>query len=171
MICHIDCQINLVYDIREEGMMALNYIAKDCLALFLVFFIVFLGIAFCQKESEFKTVKQDGIAIALNPDHPVPEKNSPKDVLFKEKFTIGSAEGNPEYIFIPMGEGCLMVMRDGIHGQNAFVDIFDSSGRFIIEKKLDFPIECGICKGGHFYTIFTDADGFPFVKCYGYTLE
>jgi hypothetical protein len=403
-------------------------IARVCLTLFLTVFISFFSIAFCQQENEFKIIKQDGIAIASNPDHPVPTKISPKDISFKEKFKIGAIEGDPEYIFgefisytvddkncvyildwrsktvrkfdpngehllsfgregqgpgefsfpeeiqflsngslvvfegetqkysyfskkgeflksarfqrlmyspyfglssghfiassvhrdekkvlmetgvfsekselikslhqterrldspqppqddsdarakriadffsraafrpsvvvslnekeeiycgysdtyeikiysrdvelqkiirtnlpaisieksdkerffnftlprelstwntldnsfrnrikslirfpkkkaaflsfIPMDAGYLMVLRDGGHGQNALVDIFDPSGRFIVEKRLDFPIQSGIFRGGQFYTIFTDADGFPYVKCYHYKLE
>ena len=73
--------------------------------------------------------------------------------------------------FIPMDEGYLMVLRDGSYGQNALVDIFDPSGRFIIEQRLDFPVQGGIYRGGQFYTIFTDSDGFPFVKCYRYSLK
>lgn len=54
---------------------------------------------------------------------------------------------------IPMDKDYLMVLRDGFYRQNALIDIFDPEGRFIIEKKLPFPIKSGICKGERLYTI------------------
>jgi hypothetical protein len=52
-----------------------------------------------QKESDFKVIEEDGIPLAINPDHPVPVKDGPKEILFQEEFRIGSTEGGPNYIF------------------------------------------------------------------------
>jgi hypothetical protein len=71
---------------------------------------------------------------------------------------------------IPMDNDYLMVVREGNYRKNALIDIFDPSGRFIIEKKLPFCIKKGICKGGRLYTIYEDDDGNQYIKCYGYKL-
>jgi len=68
---------------------------------------------------------------------------------------------------IPMDNDFIMVLRDGKLGQNALINIFDSQGRFIIEKDLPFPIRNGLSKGAKLYTIFEDKDGYKFVKRYG----
>jgi len=70
-----------------------------------------------------------------------------------------------------MDEDYLLVVRDGDYGENALIDIFDPSGRFIIEKVLPFPIKNGICKGGRLYTIHEDEMGHQFVKCYAYRFK
>ncbi len=62
----------------------------------------------------------------------------------------------------------LMVVRNGHYGQNALIDIFDPSGRFIIEKELSFSVKDGICRGQRLYTIDKDGDGYSCVKCYSY---
>lgn len=67
---------------------------------------------------------------------------------------------------IPMDNDFIMVLRDGTLGQNALVNIFDSQGRFIIEKDLPFPLQNGLSKGKKLYTIFEDKDGYKFVKRY-----
>jgi hypothetical protein len=67
---------------------------------------------------------------------------------------------------IPMNNGSIMVLRDGNFGHNALINIFDSQGRFIIEKDLPFPIRNGLSKGNKLYTIFEDKDGYKFVKRY-----
>jgi len=67
---------------------------------------------------------------------------------------------------IPMDNDFIMVLRDGTLGQNALVNIFDSQGRFIIEKNLSFPIQNGLSKGDKLYTIFEDKNGYKFVKRY-----
>jgi hypothetical protein len=71
---------------------------------------------------------------------------------------------------IPMDGNFLMVLRDGWFSRNALVDIFDPQGRFIIEKKLPFPVKGGICRGGKLYTLFEDANGNQFVKRYAFRL-
>jgi hypothetical protein len=65
---------------------------------------------------------------------------------------------------IPMDNDFLLVLRDGRFGQEALVDIYDSEGRFIIEKELSFPIKDGLMRRDKLYTIFEDEDGFQFVK-------
>jgi hypothetical protein len=72
---------------------------------------------------------------------------------------------------IPMDGNFLMVLRDGRFNRNALVDIFDPQGRFIIEKKLPFPIKAGVSRAGKLYTLFEDANGNQFVKRYGYKLK
>ncbi len=67
---------------------------------------------------------------------------------------------------IPMDNDFIMVLRDGTLGKNALVNIFDSQGRFIIEKNLSFPIQNGLSKGDKLYTIFEDKNGYKFVKRY-----
>ncbi|MGB7295064.1 MAG: hypothetical protein WBC70_05690, partial [Candidatus Aminicenantales bacterium] len=52
-----------------------------------------------QKETDFKVIEEEGIPVAINPDHPIPVKDSPKEILFEEEFKIGSTEGDPNYIF------------------------------------------------------------------------
>ncbi len=93
-----------------------------------------------------------------------PMRNRIKDmIVFPEK--------KPAFLsLIPMDSGYLMVVRDGYYGQNALIDIFDPSGRFIIEKRLSFSLEDGICRGQRLYTIDTDEDGSKYVKCYTYRL-
>ncbi len=49
--------------------------------------------------TKFRIVDEDGIPVAMNPDHPVPLPDSPKDIVFIEEFQIGSLEGDPNYIF------------------------------------------------------------------------
>jgi hypothetical protein len=71
---------------------------------------------------------------------------------------------------IPMDKDYLMVVRDGSYGQNALIDIFDPSGRFIVEKMLPFPIKNGTCRGDRLYTIHEDEDGHQFVKCYTFKM-
>ena len=70
---------------------------------------------------------------------------------------------------IPMDNDYLMIVRDGYYRRNSLIDIFDSSGRFIIEKKLDFQINEGLCRGHKLYTLYEDDEGNQFVKRYGYT--
>ncbi|MFZ2053140.1 MAG: hypothetical protein WAU81_02975, partial [Candidatus Aminicenantales bacterium] len=54
-----------------------------------------------QKKLEFKVIEEDGVRVAVNPDRAVPGKDSPKDIVFKERFRIGLAEGDPNYVFGP----------------------------------------------------------------------
>lgn len=87
------------------------------------------------------------------------------------KDMVEFPEKKPAFLsLIPMDDGYLMVVRDGHYGQNALIDIFDPSGRFIIEKKLSFSINGGICRGQRLYTIDKDEDGNKYVKCYSYRL-
>ena len=87
----------------------------------------------------------------------------------KIKSLIEFPEKKPAFLsLITMDKDYLMVVRDGSYGENALIDIFDPSGRFIIEKKLPFPIKGETCKGGMLYTIHEDKDGNQSVKCYSY---
>jgi hypothetical protein len=93
------------------------------------------------------------------------EKNLQKKIKSMIKFP----DRKPAFLsLIPMDNANLMVVREGNYRQNALIDIFDSSGRFIIEKKLPFNIKNGICKSGRLYTIYEDDDGNQYVKCYSY---
>lgn len=89
----------------------------------------------------------------------------------KIKSLIEFPAEKPAFLsMIPMDKDFLMVVRDGSSRQNALIDIFDPGGRFIIEKKLPFPIKYGISKGDRLYTIHEDEDGNPFVECFSYKL-
>ena len=89
----------------------------------------------------------------------------------KIKSQIEFPKEKPAFLsMIPMDKDFLMVVRDGSSRQKALIDIFDPEGRFIIEKKLPFPIKNGICKDGRLFTIYEDTDGNPFVMCYSYRL-
>lgn len=95
------------------------------------------------------------------------------DESFKKEIVdmIRFPDEKPAFLsIIPMNDGYLMVLRDGKYGKKALIDIFEPSGRFIIEKKLDFPIIDGLCKGEHFYTKFEDELGNQYIKCYAYKL-
>lgn len=95
------------------------------------------------------------------------------DISFRNsiKSLIEFTEKKPALLsLIPMDDDYLMVVRDGSYGQNAMIDIFDPSGRFIIEKTLTFPIKNGVCKGGKLYTIHEDALDHQCVKCFAYKL-
>jgi hypothetical protein len=72
---------------------------------------------------------------------------------------------------LPMDNDFVMVVRDGNYGLNSLIDIFDSSGRFIIEKKLDFNVKKGLCRKDKLYTLYEDEEGNQFVKRYNYTFK
>lgn len=92
-----------------------------------------------------------------------------KNLQNKIKSMIKFPDRKPALLsLIPMDNDNLMVVREGNYRQNALIDIFDSSGRFIIEKRLSFCIKNGICKNGRLYTIYEDDDGNKYIKCYGY---
>jgi len=59
------------------------------------------GHSYGQIGTEFRVIEEDGIPVAVNPDRAVPGKDSPKDIVFKERFRIGLAEGDPNYVFGP----------------------------------------------------------------------
>jgi hypothetical protein len=87
----------------------------------------------------------------------------------KIKRLITFPDKKPAFLsLIPMDEDYLMVVRDGNYRQNALINVFDPSGRFIIEKTLLFPIKNGICEGDRFYSLHEDEVGNRFVKCYAY---
>ncbi len=89
----------------------------------------------------------------------------------KIKSQIRFPDKKPAFLeIIPMDGNFLMVLRDGRHSRNALVDIFDPQGRFVIEKKLAFPIRAGISHGGKLYTLFEDENGNQLVKRYAYKL-
>lgn len=95
------------------------------------------------------------------------------DESFKKEIIdmIRFPDKKPAFIsFIPMRDDFLIVLRQGEYGRNALIDIFDPSGRFIIEKQLDFPIIDGLCRGDCFYTKCEDELGNQFIKCYKFKL-
>lgn len=90
----------------------------------------------------------------------------------KIKNLIQFAATKPAFLeIIPMDNDFIMVLRDGKLGQNALINIFDSQGRFVIEKNLPFPIRNGLSKGDKLYTIFEDKDGYQFVKRYSFRFK
>lgn len=92
-----------------------------------------------------------------------------KNLQNKIKSMIKFPDRKPALLsLIPMDNDNLMVVREGNYRQNALIDIFDSSGRFIFEKRLSFFIKKGICKDGRLYTIYEDDDENQYIKCYGY---
>jgi hypothetical protein len=91
----------------------------------------------------------------------------------KKKITsqIRFPDKKPAFLqIIPMDGNFLMVLRDGWFNRNALIDIFDPQGRFIIEKKLPFPIKAGLCRDGRLHTLFEDVNGNQFVRRYAYKL-
>lgn len=86
----------------------------------------------------------------------------------KIKGLIRFPEKKPAFLsVIPMDDDFLMIVRDCPALGSALIDLFDSSGRFIIEKRLDFGISQGICKGGKLYTLSEDGSGNLSIKSYG----
>jgi hypothetical protein len=69
---------------------------------------------------------------------------------------------------IPMDNDFLLVLRGGLYGENALIDVFDTEGRFIIEKELSFPVKNGLSRGEKLYTLYEDEEGFQFVKRYSF---
>jgi len=89
----------------------------------------------------------------------------------KIKSLIKFPDKKPAFLnIIPMDNNYLMVVRDRSFAQDSLIDIFDPSGRFIIEKKLNFNTNSGLCIGGKLYTIHEDEDGNQYVKRFSYTL-
>ena len=85
------------------------------------------------------------------------------------KSLIEFPEKKPAFLsIIPMDKGYLMVVRDGSLGRKALVNIFNPSGRFIIEKQLDFSLKAGICRKDRLYSLWEDEDGNQVIKCYAY---
>lgn len=145
--------------------------------LILYCFLILFLLGFNADKKEFRIIKEDGIPVAVNPDYPVPTKNGPKDISTwstmsekmkkKIKNLIRFAATKPAFLeIIPMDNGSIMVLRDGKFRHNALINIFDSQGRFIIEKELPIPIQNGLSRGDKLYTIFEDKDGYQFVKRY-----
>lgn len=85
---------------------------------------------------------------------------------------IRFGEKKPAFLeIIPMDDNFLMVLREGQFNQKALVDIFDPQGRFIIEKRLPFPLKDAICRDGKLYSLFEDDQGYQFVKRYDYKFQ
>jgi hypothetical protein len=106
----------------------------------------------------------------------------PKDITtwnqmsgqMKKKIShlIRFVEKKPAFLeIIPMDDHFLMVLREGQFNQKALIDIFDPQGRFIIEKRLPFPVKDGICRDGKLYSLFEDDQGYQFVKRYDYKFK
>lgn len=92
-----------------------------------------------------------------------------KQMQNKIKSLIKFPSKKPAFLsIIPMDKDFVMVVRDGNYGLDSLIDIFDSSGRFIIEKKLGFNIKEGICRGDKLYSLHEDEVGNQFVKRYSY---
>ncbi len=90
----------------------------------------------------------------------------------KIKDSIRFVKTKPAFLeIIPMDEGFLMVLREGQFGRNALIDIFDPQGRFIIEKRLVFPLRKGFCRDGKLYSLFEDEQGYQFVKRFSYRFQ
>ena len=86
----------------------------------------------------------------------------------KIKNLIRFPEKKPAFFeIVPMDNDYFLVLRDGVFGQNAIIDIFDREGRFIIEKELSFPIQNGRSRRNKLYTIYEDENGYQYVKRYG----
>jgi len=125
-------------------------------------------------ELPFLPVKEHDRQIFLNDR--VPEDISTWGTMDESmqnriKDIVEFPEKKPAFLsLIPMDDGYLVVVRNGYYGQNALIDIFDPSGRFIIEKELPFSINGGICRGQRLYTIDKDEDGNKYVKCFAYRL-
>jgi len=99
-------------------------------------------------------------------------KTMSKQMQNKIKSLIQFPNKKPAFMsIIPMDNEFVMVVRDGNYGLNSLIDIFDSSGRFIIEKKLDFQMKEGLCRGNKLYTLDEDEDGNQFVKRYNFTFK
>jgi hypothetical protein len=91
-----------------------------------------------------------------------------KKILDSIKFV----EKKPAFLeIIPMDDNFLMVLREGQFNQKALVDIFDPQGRFIIEKRLPFPLKEAICREGKLYSLFEDNQGYQFVRRYDYKFQ
>ncbi len=52
-----------------------------------------------QDGEKFRIIEEDGVPVSVNPDHPVPGKNSPRNIVFTEELTIGAADGDQNYLF------------------------------------------------------------------------
>jgi hypothetical protein len=92
-----------------------------------------------------------------------------KPVQEKIKGLIRFPEKKPAFLKItPLDDDFLMIVRDCPPLGNALIDIFNPSGRFIIEKKVSFGIKEGIARRGRFYTLREDEDGNQTIKCYRY---
>jgi hypothetical protein len=90
----------------------------------------------------------------------------------KIKALIRFVKTKPAFLeIIPMDEDFVMVLREGQFGRNALIDIFDPQGRFIIEKRLLFPLKKGLCRDGKLYSLFEDDRGYQFVKRYDYRFQ
>jgi len=101
-----------------------------------VFSLVVILSAFVHgdKHTEFRILEENGIPVAMNPDHPVPLPDSPKDIVFTEEFQIGSLEGDPNYIF---GEFISFAVDDDgnvyvLDWRGKTVRKFDQSGKFLL---------------------------------------
>ncbi len=95
-----------------------------------------------------------------------------KQMQNKIKSLIQFPNKKPAFVdILPMDNDFVMVVRDGKYGQDSLIDIFDSSGRFIIEKNLNFHVKEGLCRRDKLYTQYEDEEGNKFVKRYKYTFK
>jgi hypothetical protein len=85
------------------------------------------------KHKDFQIAAENGIPVIMNPDHPVPLPDSPKDIVFAEEFRMGSLEGDPNTIF---GEFISFAVDDEgnvyvLDWRGKTVRKFDRSGKFL----------------------------------------
>lgn len=95
-----------------------------------------------------------------------------KGLKKKIRSLIKFPDRKPAFLaIVPMDSGYLMVIRDGEFYRNSLIDIFDNTGRLIIEKRLSFHIKGGLCRKGKLYSIYEDEDGYQFIKRYSYKIQ
>jgi hypothetical protein len=127
-----------------------------------------------QAGDEFKTIEENGVTTAINPDHPIPVKDNPRDIFFTEELRIGSKEGDPNYIF---GEFISYAVDDEgnvyvLDWREKTVKKYDRFGKFLLSfggsgqgpGEFSSPSEMRYLPGGHLivfegenqkYTCFT----------------
>jgi hypothetical protein len=126
--------------------------------------LVFISAAFISgnkdfTDSGFRILEENGIPVAMNPDHPVPLPDSPKDIAFTEEYSIGATEGDPNNIF---GEFIRFAVDD--EGNVYVLDVrgktvrkFDRRGEFLFSfgsagqgpGEFSAPLEIRYLPDGH----------------------
>ncbi len=106
------------------------------LVVSIVFVLVTVAAVFMygDKHTDFQIAEENGIPVIMNPDHPVPLPDSPKDIVFTEEFLIGSLEGDPNTIF---GEFISFTVDDEgnvyvLDWREKTVRKFDRNGKFML---------------------------------------
>lgn len=101
---------------------------KNKISVFL-FFLILLSIGSAQKSGEdpFRIIKEDGVPVAVNSDHPVPAEHGPRDILLHQELTLGTTRDDPHFLF---GE----FIRYAIDDQQN-IDVLDRRSRTV--RKFD----------------------------------